>query len=85
MATHFTPTQRRLMRLLRDGEAHRRDELMLSLDEEYRTRQHLNFHLHYLRRKVHPYGYGIICELKMRSIHYRLVKLVGDGSFPKTL
>jgi len=71
----FTPTQRRIIDLLKDGEPHKRDEVRRCVDE-LASLVNLKHHLIKLREKLRPHGYDIICQLLNHTLHYRLIKIV---------
>ena len=73
----FSPTQRRILKLLSDGEPHRREELLRCIDEETDPKKftadgrNLQKHLCLIREKIRPRGHDIVCQLLHRAIHYR--------------
>lgn len=69
----FTPTQRRMMDLLKDGERHTRHDLLQTLGDEFLELPDMKHHLKELRRRLKDRGQLIVCELYYRQICYRLI------------
>jgi hypothetical protein len=68
----YTPTQRRIMDVLADGQLHEKRDLMSCLYED--NISNLGVHLAYLRRKLRALGQDIICERTgSNGACYRLV------------
>ena len=57
----FTPTQRRMLKLLSDGKGHSKHELKLCIDDELASMSSVFFHISTLRKKLHAKGEDIIC------------------------
>lgn len=70
----FTPTQKLIIDVLKDGQPHKRDELRQAVSDTF-TQKNLNEHLNRLRDRIRPYGYDIICQYLNRSLHYRLIRV----------
>ena len=70
----FTPTQRRIVDLLKDGQPHRRDDVRRCVDD-LASFDTLQVHLTHLREKVRPHGYDIICQVLNRQFQYRLIRV----------
>jgi DNA-binding response OmpR family regulator len=68
----LTPTERRIMAMLGDGERHLKEELRTCLWDEYASVDSVRPHIMRLRAKM-PEGKLILCEVKGRTIYYRLV------------
>ena len=68
-APKITPTQRRILAVLADGEAHSREELIAcmsdaqGIDEDYGTSTYncLRMHISNLRKVLVPKGQDIVC------------------------
>jgi hypothetical protein len=69
---HLTPTCRRLLERLKDGESHIADSLRDCLYDELGTNKHLNPHLTMLRRLIAHVGLTVISEVKHKQTYYRL-------------
>lgn len=74
----YTPTERRMLALLRDGLPHLREELHACLYDEMAELSAIQPHLSHIRQKLRPHGEDIICELHKRTIHYRHVRLLNS-------
>ena len=72
----FTPTEKKMLKLLADGLPHTRRELHAILYDDQGALSNIQVHLSRIRRKIKHTGKGIICELSSRRICYRLVHLV---------
>lgn len=59
----LTPTQRKMLRVLCDGEAHTRQELHACLPDELSALSSIHKHLHNLKAWLKPKGYLIRCVL----------------------
>lgn len=74
-SNHYTPTERRILAVLSDGEIHMREELMKCLpDPEFSTNTHLNDHLVVLRKKLRAMGQDIVCVSHKRRYAYRQMR-----------
>lgn len=73
----FTPTQRRMLAVLADGQPHARRELRACLFDELGTASNIRFHLCSIRKVLRPLRQDIICELHRGTIKYRHVRLLG--------
>jgi len=76
----FTPTERKILAVLADGERHGRAELYGPLDivefEGKYDEGHIGTHIFNIRGKLRPMGKYVITEYHMRRYYYRLVNLV---------
>lgn len=72
----FTPTQRRILAVLADGDAHTPEELLKCLDDELATKPNLRVHLSLIRRHLRPAGQDILCVYVGRDYLYRHVRLI---------
>jgi len=74
----LSPTQRRLLEVLLDGESHYRRELIRCLYDPNSGAESLKVHLSQLRSRIRPYGLDILCEYHgaRRQSTYRLVMLI---------
>lgn len=71
--THFTPTQIRLLEILKDGELHSRLQLKECLNDELTKMATLGVHLVFLRKKLRGHGMDVVCQLRGKSILYQLI------------
>jgi hypothetical protein len=72
----FTETETKILRVLKDGEPHVRQDLIEALPDKDHSLGSLSMHLCNLRRKTRPKGYDVICQLLHRRIYYRAIKLL---------
>lgn len=75
----LTWTELRIMRILSDGQAHTREELLECIDDKYTSFNNLQAALSIIRGKIRETGYMIICELYKGSIHYRCIQRLVTG------
>lgn len=81
----LTPTEDRILDLLKDGLPHHAHfELQKLLPDELSDRLALNNHLCRLRKKLKG-EIALICEFRRRNLYYRLVRLIGDAKKLKVL
>lgn len=73
---NYTPTQRRILAVLEDGQAHKVSELMECLNDDMAERVTLRGHICALRKKLRPIGENIHCELGGTQVYYRRTRLV---------
>jgi DNA-binding CsgD family transcriptional regulator len=69
----LTPTQRRVLNLLRDGQAHTPREIHLLLPDDLGGPANVRQHLSRLRRKLYATGQDIRTERRGRHTAYRLI------------
>ena len=68
----LTPTERRMLEMLQDGERHTKEELRTCLFDLMSSVEGVRVHICTLRAKL-PEGKLILCEINRRIVHYRLV------------
>jgi len=73
----YTQTQKAILKVLEDGYAHKRKELMDVLSDDLSSLSCLATMLTRMRKKMRPVGQDIVCELQSRQICYRWVRLLG--------
>lgn len=56
----LTPTQRRIVEVLLDGEGHTRRDLEKCIDDELAGPGNLKVHLSRIRKKLRPQGYDVV-------------------------
>lgn len=71
--------QQRMMKVLSDGVAHRREELHACLHDELGPMRNISAHLVMLRRQLRPLGQSISCTRLDGQIYYCLVRLVAPS------
>lgn len=87
----FTPVQRRLLAVLRDGQIHSRKELEACLDDDMFQDSALSAQLTFLRRRIIPLGRDVDYITRKDRGGYRMVALIHcptldpDGDDPVSL
>jgi len=71
----FTPTEKRIMDLLSDGERHARAEVHSLINDELSDLNNMRLHILNLRKKL-PEGEAVLCEISGYKTFYRHVKLI---------
>jgi len=77
MTEQFTPTQKRIMEILKDGHAHPVAELWAVLGDDQAHESTLRVHISFLRKILQVNGLDIISEHRMGT-GYRLVRNIID-------
>lgn len=72
----FTPTQRRMMDVLADGEPHRQEELRLCLGDPLASVQNIRPHLSAMRKVLRRKREDVLCVWVDRCRCYRWVRLM---------
>ena len=75
----LSDTQIKILKMLSDGQRHKRTELMKLLPSGSTDYRALSAQITRLREKLKPHGQDIICEYNQRAIHYRHIRLIGRG------
>jgi hypothetical protein len=68
----FTPTEKRILALLSDGEAHLAKDMVSCLEDELGERETITRHIASIRNKL-PQDQWIVCEVRHRKAYYRHV------------
>jgi DNA-binding response OmpR family regulator len=82
MPQEFTPTERRMLDMLSDGQGHRKEELHTCLSDELSSVETVRVHIHTLRKKLQRSGHDIVCVINKGDAYYRHVITLpkaGDG------
>lgn len=74
----FTPVQRKMMDILRDGLPHTREELHGCLYDEMGPVSNIRHHLTGIRKILRPRGEDVITELVNRNTYHRWVRLLSS-------
>lgn len=75
----FTPTQRRMLEVLADGQPHTKKELHACLVDELGPLSNVEFHISEIRRAIKPFGEDILCVFFKRKKGYQLVGPIRRG------
>jgi len=78
-ANGFTPTEKRMLEVLRDGLPHAREELHACLDDDLSRRSSIQPHITRLRSKLEGRGEGILCVLYESKPHYQQVRFLASA------
>lgn len=70
----FTATETRIMRVLADGQPHRKEEIHACLPDELGALNNVQMHISNIRKKLRPVGQGIHCDRVDTISWYRLVR-----------
>jgi hypothetical protein len=68
---NLTPIETKIIRLLSDGDLHKRDELMGCIGDPLSKPVNLHYHLVNLRKKLLPLQQTVCCVLRGRERFYR--------------
>jgi DNA-binding winged helix-turn-helix (wHTH) protein len=74
----FTPTERRILNILADGQPHVLHDLHRCLNDDLSAMSTLYSHVYNLRAKLRPKGQDILCENIRRRCYYRHVRLLAS-------
>lgn len=72
----YTPTQKRMLAVLRDGLPHTREELHACLPDDLSELRAIQAHISHIRKHLRVVGEEIVCEYYLRKLHYRHVRLL---------
>lgn len=72
----LTPTEKRIVDLLSDGQAHSQQELVTCLPDELSDKAALGVHLTFLRKKLRTVGRAIRTEITEKMVDYRMVRVI---------
>lgn len=72
--THYTPTEKRLLEALSDGEKHLASDLLKLLNDDMTKKCTLSGHIGSIRKKL-PKNEFIVCEFQFFKMYYRHVNL----------
>lgn len=75
----FTPTEQRILKLLSDGQRHKRKEIHACLFDELSELKTIRYHICMMRKVLRPKGEDIICEMYMGGLYYRHVRLLASA------
>ena len=75
----WTPTQKRMVELLNDGEQHHMNELKRCLfDNAQGSAANVNCHLTAIRKKLRPIGRDVLCQFIEGESWFRQVRLLAN-------
>lgn len=70
----FTPTQKRFLKLLRDGKPHTSEEFCELLGDEQSGKHQVHVQFSVMRRILRPRGEDIICQMVGKKAYFRLIR-----------
>ena len=73
----YTPTQRKILDVLADGQHHTREEVHACLPDELGALSNIQRHICAIRKPLNSRGYDIICENR-GGMRYRLVRILNS-------
>ena len=76
MINGFTPTEKRILALLSDGNRHTREEVLACLDDDLAEMKAIKPHVSRIRKKLNLIGEEIVCVARDRSYFYQHVRLL---------
>ena len=81
MEYQFTPTQRKIMDVLSDGEMHSITQLHGCLPDELGSVENVQPHLTAIRKYIRTVGQDITSVKIDDTIYYRLVRKIGNRNY----
>lgn len=84
MVNGYTPTETRILDLLRDGLPHRREEVFACLDDDLAQMDAIYPHVCRLRRKLQEHGQDILAVTTGRRTLYQQVRLLNSANDGRT-
>ena len=76
--SRFTPTQRAIMQVLKDGRPHRREELKMAFSDALCSDVTIRVHVFHINQKIRPLGQEIVVVFRERQRLYRWVRIISD-------
>ncbi len=84
MNNGYTPTETRILDLLRDGLPHRRDEVFKCLDDDLADISAIYPHMTRLPKKLQPKGQDILAVTTGRITFYQHIRLLNSANDGRT-
>ena len=75
----YTPTERRILAVLADGQPHGKAELHKCLEDDLSKPESVRTHIHRLRPKLRRFGQDILGEYRNRACFYRQIRLLASA------
>lgn len=73
----WTPTQVRMLQVLRDGRQHRKEELHACLNDDMGPLTNIRAHITAINEKLRKYEQTILCvQINGNSVRYQWVRLI---------
>ena len=80
----FTPTESRILDLLKDGLPHRREELHALLDDDLAELSAVQRHVSTIRKRLNLKGQDILCVARGYTYSYQQVRLLCSANDGRT-
>lgn len=77
---NLTPTERKILDALADGQKHPKADLHACLHDELCGDNAVSVQLASIRKKLRPLGQDVLCERIANVVTYRHVRIVAKGS-----
>jgi len=74
--SEFTPTQKRMLAVLHDGEWHDSDELKKCVNDELTTKDNVRKHVDLLNKRLRRHGREVVCSFRFRRTCFRQMRLL---------
>lgn len=74
----FSPTERKIFELLRDGDKHTKSEIKETFSDHLCSDNTLRVHIHAINRKIRSKGQEVVCIRKNWTSYYRWVRIISD-------
>jgi hypothetical protein len=79
---YFSPIEKRMMQVFRDGRPHTIYELHRCIQDEYGRIDNVKMHVTRLRKKIQPLGHDILCVwYKMMFRYQQVILLENNGKY----
>ncbi len=75
----YTEIEKSILKVLSDGNAHTKEELLAVLPDELTSVSTLRVHIHKLRVKLKQKGHDIVCQFQNRRGLYRHMRLLATN------
>jgi hypothetical protein len=76
----FTPVESRMLGLLRDGLAHKREELHACLDDDLADLTAIQPHICRIRKRLNSRGEDILCVARGYTYSYQHIRLLSSAN-----
>jgi len=76
MGIHLTPTERRIIARLSDGNYHSVEDMVGCLPDPMSGKKSLSVIVSHLRKKLRTLGEDIVCVYRLPNFYYQHVRLI---------
>lgn len=74
----FTPTQTKILNLLADGKPHTKNEVRMTIGDEFTSDATLRMHISNIRIRLKNRCEDIVCRIDQRRAYYQHVRLISS-------